>query len=348
MIELSHGPTLAWPALPLVALTSIGPHRKECVMSTTAKPLIVVSGATSKQGRSVATSLLESGGFRVRALTRNANSSQAQELARKGAEIFTAPLELDHQREFVQAFGSADGAFLMTPPVAPPSTDELPLGCQLADAAIEAGVGHIIFSALENVQKRSSGTKYAPHFTDKALIAEHIRALPITHTFVMPSFFYTNALEYYAPRIDGDTVLMPFYLPEDFRAPFVDPLTATGPAALEVFSNPAAYLGASLPVVGDVISPGEMVDAFSRVTGLKAEYRSAYSREGLLTYFPELGENPLLVDEILGMAEYAVGFGYYRDDRDMQWSRTVDPGALNWEQFLRATDWRGGRVSFGN
>ena len=313
-------------------------------MSAITKPLIVVSGATSKQGRSVATSLLKSGKFRVRALTRNASSTGAQNLARMGAEVFTAPLELGHQREFVQAFQSADGAFLMTPPVAPPSADEFPLGRQLAEAA---GVGHIVFSALENVKERTSDTKYAPHFTDKALIAEHIRTLPVGYTFVMLSFFYTNVLEYYPPRIEGDTVLMPFYLPEDFRAPFVDPLTATGPAVLEVFSDTNAYLGASLPVVGDVISPGEMVDAFSRATGLKAEYRNAYSREGLLTYFPELGGNPLLVDEILGMIEYAVEFGYFQADRDMHWSRGVDPGAVSWKQFLQATDWRGLQVSFG-
>jgi uncharacterized protein YbjT (DUF2867 family) len=315
-------------------------------MSATGKPLIVVSGATSKQGRSVAASLLGSGRFRVRALTRNAGSPQARNLARTGAEIVEVPLKPGHQREFAQAFRSADGAFLMTPPIAPPSADELPLGRQLADAAVEAGVGHIVFSTLENVQERTGGAKYAPHFTDKALVAEYIRTLPVAHTFVMLAFFYTNALEYYTPRIEGDTVLMPFYLPEDFPAPFVDPLTATGPAVVEVFSNPHAYHGASLPVIGEVISPREMVDVFSRVTGLKAEYRSAFSREGLLTYFPELGANPLLVDEIIGMAEYAVELGYYRDDRDTQWSRGIDSGALSWEDFLRATDWRGGRVSY--
>lgn len=317
-------------------------------MSETNTPLIVVAGATSKQGRSVVAALLESGRFRVRALTRDANSAQARSLAQMGAQILTVPLELGHERELVQAFDSADGAFLMTPPVAPPSTVEFALGRQLADAAVEAGVGYLVFSALENVDERSSGTKYAPHFTDKALIAEHIRNLPVKHTFVMLSFFYTNALEYYAPRIEGDTVLMPFYLPEDFRAPFVDPLSATGSAVLEVFSNPDTYLGASLPVVGEVISPGEMVEAFSRVTGLRAEYRNAYSREGLLTYFPELGENPLLVDEVLGMAEYAVEFGYFRDDRDIEWSRKVDPNTMSWEQFLRKTDWHGERVTFAN
>lgn len=315
-------------------------------MPDTSKPLIVVTGATSKQGRSVATSLLESGRFRVRALTRTAASAQARSLAARGAEVVEVPLALGHHRELVEAFASADGAFLMTPPVAPPSTDELALGRQLADAAAAAGVGHVVFSALENVDERSSGAKYAPHFTDKALIAEHIRELPIEHTFVMLSFFYTNAMEYYPPQIEGDAVIMPFYLPEDFRAPFVDPLTATGPAVLEVFSDPGAYRGASLPIVGDIISPAEMVETFSRLTGLAAEYRSACTPEELLTYFPALGDNPLVVDEVLGMAEYAVEFGYFREDRDTTWSRRIDPGALTWEQFLRATGWRGSPVSF--
>lgn len=316
-------------------------------MSQTTEPLIVVVGATSKQGRSVATSLLESGRFRVRALTGDADSAQARSLARLGAEIAEVPLALGHQQALIEAFGSAEGAFLMTPPLAPPSTEEFTLGCQLADAAVEAGVRHVVFSALENVDERSSGTKYAPHFTDKALIAEHIRTLPIAHTFIMLAFFYTNALEYYIPRIDGDTVLMPFYLPEDFRAPFVDPLTATGPAVLEVFSDPDTYSGADLPVVGELITPNEMVEAFARVTGLKTEYRSACSQEDLLTYYPAFATNPLLVDEILGMAQYAVDLGYFRDDRDTTWSRRIDPDSLTWEQFLRKTNWHGQPVTFG-
>jgi uncharacterized protein YbjT (DUF2867 family) len=317
-------------------------------VSGSGTPLIVVAGATSKQGRSVVTSLLDSGRFRVRALTRNADSPQARNLAAMGADVVTAALAPGHQREFADAFRSAQGAFLMTPPVAPPSTEEFTLGCQLADAAVEAGVEHLVFSTLENVDARSAGANYAPHFTDKARVADHIRTLPVAHTFVMLAFFYTNALEYYPPHVEGGTTLMPFYLPEDFRAPFVDPTTATGPAVLEVVSNPDAYLGASLPIVGEFISPREMVDAFSRVTGQRAEYRSAYSRDGLLTYFPELGENPLLVDEVLGMAEYAVQFGYFDDDRDVRWSRSNDPSTLSWEQFLRATRWRGGRVSFAD
>ena len=52
-----------------------------------AKPIIAVAGATSKQGRSIVKSLLHTGKFHVRALTRNPASPQAQQLARAGAEV---------------------------------------------------------------------------------------------------------------------------------------------------------------------------------------------------------------------------------------------------------------------
>ncbi|MBY3222376.1 NmrA/HSCARG family protein [Rhizobium laguerreae] len=316
-------------------------------MSAHEKPLIAIAGATSKQGRSVAAALLQSQRFRVRAFTRKKDSPEALRLEKLGAEIVTVPLELGLRKDLVAAFKGADGAFLMTPPIAPPETIEAPLGQQLADAAVEAGVGHIVFSTLENVDKITGGTKYAPHFTDKARVAGHIRGLPISHSFVMLAFFYTNLLEYYVPRMEGDTLLLPIYLPEDFRAPFVDPLTATGPVVLEIFSNSERYNGKTLPIVGDIISPREMVETFQRATGLKAEYRNAFTRDGLLRYFPEFAANELLVREILGMVEYAVEYGYFGKEHDLEWSRGVNPDTLNWEQYLRKTGWRGDKQSFG-
>ncbi|MBY5458904.1 NmrA/HSCARG family protein [Rhizobium beringeri] len=316
-------------------------------MSAHEKPLIAIAGATSKQGRSVAATLLQSQRFRVRALTRKKDSPEALRLEERGAEIVAVPLELGRQKDLVAAFKGADGAFLMTPPIAPPETIEAPLGRQLADAAVEAGVGHIVFSTLENVDKITRGTKYAPHFTDKARVADYIRGLPVSHSFVMLAFFYTNLLEYYVPRMEGDTLLLPVYLPEDFRAPFVDPLTATGPVVLEIFSNPERYNGKTLPILGDIISPGEMVETFQRVTGLKTEYRNAFTRDGLLHYFPEFAANELLVRELLGMVEYAVDYGYFGKEHDLDWSRRLNPETLNWEQYLRTTGWRGDKRSFG-
>ena len=302
-------------------------------MSSEPKPLVTIVGATSKQGRSVARTLLESGRYRVRALTRTPDSHAAQGLRAQGAEVLAVPL--------VDAFRGADAAFLMTPPIAPPATHEFDLGKQQADAAVEAGVGHVVFSSLENVDAITAGTKFAPHFTDKARVEDYIRGLPIKSSFVQLAFFYTNLVEIYRPRVEGDTLVFPIYLPADFRAPFVDPSTATGPAVLEILTHPEKYVGQTLPVVGDIISPREMVATFQRVTGRKAAYRSAYMRDELLHHFPAFGANELLVRELLGMVEYAVERGYFQPHRDLAWSRSIDATSLTWEGFLRTTGWEG-------
>jgi uncharacterized protein YbjT (DUF2867 family) len=142
------------------------------IQADTHKPLITVVGAASKQGRSVAHALLDSGRYRVRALTRRRDSEPAQVLAQRGAEVVVVPLQPGMQAELTAAMRGSAGAFLMTPPIVkvPPADDEFALGQELANAAVAAGVEHVVFSGLENVEARTGGTKWAPHFTDKARV----------------------------------------------------------------------------------------------------------------------------------------------------------------------------------
>ena len=100
-------------------------------------------------------------------------------------------------------------------------------------------------------------------------------------------------------------------------------------------------------MIGEVLTARQMVDTFVRVTGQKAHYASAYTREELLQHFPAFGQNEYLVRELVGMTQYAVEYGYYAPGRDLEWSRKVDPGALSWEMFLRSNQWQGEQVSYG-
>ena len=310
------------------------------------KPLVTIVGILGKQGYSVARTLLTSGAYRIRGITRQLDAPEAVELAQKGVELVSLPLSLGYKKEFTEAFRGADSIFMMTPNVAPPATYEFELGKELADAAVEAGVQQIIFSSLENVDKLTGGKLFAPHFTDKARVEAYIRTLPVRSSFIYMAFFFTNLMEFYNPQLKGDTLVFPIYLPKDFAAPFVDPLTATGPAVLEILSNPDKYSGKSLPVIGDIITPQEMIDTFTKVTGIKAEYSSAYKRQEMLRYFPEFASNDVLLNEILGMAQFAVEYGYFSNERDLQWSRQTNPGTLNWEAFLRTTNWKGQKLMY--
>lgn len=47
------------------------------------------------------------------------------------------------------------------------------------------------------------------------------------------------------------------------------------------------------------------------------------------------------------MVEYAVEYGYFGKEHDLEWNRRPNPDTLNWEQYLRKTGWRGDKRSFG-
>ena len=72
--------------------------------------VITVLGATGTQGGGVARALLADGEFVVRAVTRNAVSPKARNLAELGAEA-----SLTDEGSLRAAFDGAYGAFLVTP-----------------------------------------------------------------------------------------------------------------------------------------------------------------------------------------------------------------------------------------
>ena len=78
------------------------------------KRIIAVVGATGAQGGGLVRAILQdpSGGFTVRALTRNPKSDRAAELARLGAEVVEA--HLDHPESLKRAFQGAHGAYCVT------------------------------------------------------------------------------------------------------------------------------------------------------------------------------------------------------------------------------------------
>src|SRR6516225_811961 len=76
--------------------------------------VIAVVGATGAQGGGLVRAILNdpNGGFAARALTRDANSEKARELADQGAEVVAA--DIDDARSVAKAFEGAYGAFCVT------------------------------------------------------------------------------------------------------------------------------------------------------------------------------------------------------------------------------------------
>lgn len=73
--------------------------------------LITVFGATGAQGKSVAEALLGDGGYKVRAPTRNPDSSEAKSLGEKGCEV--VKVDMDSTDSLEKAITGSYGVLLM-------------------------------------------------------------------------------------------------------------------------------------------------------------------------------------------------------------------------------------------
>ena len=78
------------------------------------KKVIAVVGATGAQGGGLVRAIAADpeGGFSARAITRNANSDKARELAELGAEVVEA--DVDDVASLERAFAGAYGAYCVT------------------------------------------------------------------------------------------------------------------------------------------------------------------------------------------------------------------------------------------
>ena len=152
-------------------------------------------GATGAQGGGLVRAILadKGGGFRVRAITRDVYSAKARTLAALGAEVVAA--DVNDQASLEKAFEGAFGAFCVTFYWAHLSPDTERANAQaMAAAAKAAGVGHVIWSTLEDTRK------FVPHDL----------GLPVT--MLLTTFFWDNLLAGAGPMKGPDGKLV-FTLP---------------------------------------------------------------------------------------------------------------------------------------
>jgi uncharacterized protein YbjT (DUF2867 family) len=228
-------------------------------MERTNKKLIAVVGATGQQGGAVVRALQAGNQFKVRALTRN--PAKHRELA---AEVIQA--DLNRPETLAVAFAGAHGAFLVTNPWAK-GTDEVEQATAAVRAAKDAGVKHLIWSTLPDVEAISGGKFHVPHFTDKAKVDRIVKQAGfLNHAFVIAPFYYQNLIGVLAPQKQADGSVG-WALPFDptVRSIHMGDITELGDIVAGAFAHPdQAGHGEYLPLVGDFVSFNEIIDTLNR------------------------------------------------------------------------------------
>src|SRR3984893_7153443 len=152
-------------------------------MST--KRSVLVTGATGQQGGAVARALLARG-HRVRALTRKPDSDAVRRLMFAGADLVTG--ELGDTVSVLRAASGVGTMFLMGNSNEVGTEEESRQGIIAAEAAKDAGVGHLIYSSVAGANKKTG----IPHFDSKYLVEKHVAGLGIPYTISAPASFMEN------------------------------------------------------------------------------------------------------------------------------------------------------------
>ncbi|KAJ2997917.1 hypothetical protein NUW58_g495 [Xylaria curta] len=156
------------------------------------KKIITVFGATGNQGGAVVKQFLNdpqlNNTWAVRGITRNVSKDSAKKLASQGVEVVAADLE--DKDSLVKAIAGSDTVFAVTNYWEKLDAKlEEQQGRNIADAAKETGVKHLIWSSLLDITKLSNGKlSRVYHFDSKAHVEEYVRALGIPATFFRKHF----------------------------------------------------------------------------------------------------------------------------------------------------------------
>jgi uncharacterized protein YbjT (DUF2867 family) len=207
--------------------------------------LIVVTGATGRQGGAVARSLLDAG-WRVRALTRKPDSQKAQALSASGAEVVQGDME--DRPSLQSALQGAYGVFSVQNPMISGMEAEVRQGKLVADAASEVNVQHLVYASAGIGKPTGIGS-----WDSKLQVEAYMRALGIPLTVLMPMAFmelmtdkgyYPNVSTWHLmPKLMGDTRPVGWISVED-----------VGVIAAKAFADPERFIGQTIRLASDVKS----------------------------------------------------------------------------------------------
>jgi uncharacterized protein YbjT (DUF2867 family) len=221
--------------------------------------VVLVSGATGRQGGAVARHLLADG-WGVRALTRDPTTVAAQALAAAGAQVVQG--DLDRPDTLPSVLEGVYGVYSVQnfwqPAVG--FDGEVRMGKHLADAARVAGVEHFVYSSVGGADRDTA----IPHFESKWLIEGHLRSIGAPLTVLRPAWFMEN-LQWTRDRI-LDGVLHGMGLPagKSLQLIAVDDI---GAFAALAFRSPELFIGAEFEIAGDELTEEQMAQTLAKVIG---------------------------------------------------------------------------------
>jgi len=305
----------------------------------TEQKIIAVAGATGAQGGGLVRAILSdpSGGFAARALTRDVNSGRAKELARLGAEVVAA--DIDDVASLHRAFQGAYGAYCVTFYWAHFSPEkEIAEATNMARAAKDAGLQHVIWSTLEDTRlwvplsdhrmPTLMGKYKVPHFDAKGESNRVFTDLDVPVTFLLTSFYWDNFIYFgMGPKKGADGQLAITLPMGEKKLPGIA-AEDIGKCAYGIFRQGREFIGKTLGIAGENLTGAQMAAAFSKALGEEIGYNDVSPEVYRSFGFPG-------ADDLGNMFQFKRDFNdYFCGVRDVNFARSVNPALQTFDQWL--------------
>ncbi|KAI4099233.1 MAG: hypothetical protein L6R37_006035 [Teloschistes peruensis] len=282
------------------------------------KKLVVVFGATGNQGGSVIKSIQgdprTAQEFKIRGITRDTSKPNAKALEGKGVETVAA--DINNKDQIKAALQGAYAVFAVTNYWEKMDAQlEEQQGKDIADLSKEAGVQHLIWSSLLNVNHLTNGKfPNVEHFDSKAAVEQYIRDIGVPATFFMPGFFMSNFEGFIRKSPDNDNAyILALPMPDDTPIPMFDAGDDTGKFVKGILTHREKVLGKRVLAATDYETPEQIMETFKEcfpkgggnaafVKVSKDEYKGALAGAGM----PEKAQQELY-ENMAFMHDY----GYY-------------------------------------
>ncbi len=303
------------------------------------KKIIAVVGATGAQGGGLVRAILNdpNGGFTARAITRDPNSAKAKELAALGAEVVAA--DVDDVASLERAFAGAYGAFCVTffwDHFSPEK--EMAQARNMAQAAKQAGLQHVIWSTLEDTRLRVPldddrmptlmGKYKVPHFDAKGEANHYFTEAGVPTTFLHTSFYWDNLIHFgMGPKKGPDGKLAITFPMGDKKLPGIAAADIGG-CAYGIFTRGREFIGKTLGIAGEFPTGAQMAAALAKALGREVRYNDVPPEVYRGFGFPG-------ADDLGNMFQYKRDFeAEFCGARDLKLARELYPGLQTFAVWL--------------
>lgn len=277
--------------------------------------IILIMGATGKQGRAVVQHVLQRG-FKVRALTRNPQKLASQALKALGVEIIQG--DMDDAASLCRAMSSVYGVFCTQNywEQGVGYQGEIRQGRNVAEAASQAQVKHFVYSSVVGCDH----ARGIAHIESKWEVEKCIDSFRLPRSFIRSVFFMENLID---PKTG------PFVIP--VLAGALNPtlglhlitVNDIGWFVAEAFDNPQKYLGQTVDIAGDCLTVAQMKHIYQKVTG-KPPFNFKIPLWLFKMVYPAVAKQFLWNNEN----------GW---QLDIEHVRQAHPGLIGFESFLRTS-----------